>query len=86
LYGLARIAALEKDPELAEKLFLRVLQSSPDPQTEAYSHLYLGRLADLAGETDQAAGHYKSVLAVQGAPPAVREAAGIGLQEGFKKK
>ncbi|HSW51064.1 MAG TPA: tetratricopeptide repeat protein, partial [Bryobacteraceae bacterium] len=85
-YGLARIAALEKDPELAEKLFLRVLQSSPDPQTEAYSHLYLGRLADLAGETEGAAEHYKAVLAVQGAPSAAREAAGKGLQEGFRKK
>jgi len=85
-YGLARIAALEKDPELAEKLFLRVLQSSPDPQTEAWSHLYLGRLADLAGERDKAAEHYKSVLAAADAPPAVREAAGKGLQEGFKKQ
>ena len=86
VYGLARIAALERDPELAEKLFLRVLQSSPDPQTEAYTHLYLGRLADLAGETDSAAGHYKAVLAVESAPPAVREAASKGLQEGFKKQ
>ncbi len=86
LYGLARIAALEKDPELAEKLFLRVLQSSPDPQTEAYSHLYLGRLADLAGERDKAAAHYRSVLAVEGAPSAVREAAGRGLLEEFRKQ
>ncbi|MCC7173681.1 MAG: tetratricopeptide repeat protein [Bryobacterales bacterium] len=85
-YGLARIAALEKDPETAEKLFLKVLQSSPDPQTEAYSHLYLGRLADLAGESESAASHYESVLRVEGAPAAVREAASKGLKEGFRRQ
>jgi tetratricopeptide (TPR) repeat protein len=84
-YGLARIAALEKDPELAEKLFERTLESSPDPQTQSWTHVYLGRLADLAGEREQAAGHYKAVVASEGAAPAARQAAEKGLQETFKK-
>ncbi len=85
-YGLARIAALEKNPELAEKLFLRVLESSPDPQTGAWSHVYLGRLSDLAGEREQAAEHYRAALAIEGATPGARDAAQNGLQQGFKKQ
>ncbi len=84
-YGLARIAALQKDPELAEKLFQQVLQSSPDPQTGAWAHVYLGRLADLAGERESAQEHYKAAAAIAGASAAAREAAQKGLQEGFKK-
>jgi tetratricopeptide (TPR) repeat protein len=84
-YGLARVAALEKDPELAEKLFLRALASSPDAQTSAWCHVYLGRLAEIAGETEKAAGHYRTALASEGASPKAREAAQKGLQEGFKK-
>ena len=84
-YGLARIAAMEKDPELAEKLFQRVLQSSPDAQTGAWAHVYLGRLADLAGERESAQQHYQSAAAMEGASTAAREAARKGLQDAFKK-
>ncbi len=84
-YGLARIAALEKEPGLAEKLFQQVLASSPDPQTGAWAHVYLGRLADLAGEKEAAAEHYRSAAATEGASQAAREAALKNLQEGFRK-
>jgi tetratricopeptide (TPR) repeat protein len=84
-YGLARIAALEKDPDTAEKLFQKVLTSSPDPQTQAWAHVYLGRLADAAGEREQASSHYKAALALDGAPAAARTAAESGLREAFKK-
>jgi hypothetical protein len=84
-YGLARIAALEKDPGLAEQLFDKTLDSSPDPQTKSWAHLYLGRLADLAGEREHAAEHYSAAAAVPGAPAAAREAAEKGLRETFKK-
>jgi TolA-binding protein len=84
-YGLARIAALEKQPEVAEKLFQRVLASSPDPQTGAWAHVYLGRLAELAGEKENAAEHYRTAAATPGASAAAREAAQKNLQEGFTK-
>jgi tetratricopeptide (TPR) repeat protein len=84
-YGLARIAAMEKDPALAEKLFQRVLQSSPDAPTAAWTHVYLGRLADLAGERESARQHYQIAAGMEGASPAALEAARKGLQEGFKK-
>ncbi len=84
-FGLARLAALDKNPELAEKMFLQALDSSPDPQTGAMAHVYLGRLLDLAGEHEEAAEHYRSALAIEGVSQAVRKAAQQGLDEGFKR-
>ena len=74
-YGLARIAALQKDPELAERLFERALQCEPDPQTAGWSHVYLARLAEAAGDQEQARQHYRAALALEGASPAARAAA-----------
>ena len=85
-YGLARIAALEKNPEMAEKLFQKTLELSPDDDTRAWAHVYLGRLADASGDRDEAAKNYKAVLAVSGASPGARAAAEKGLQEAFKSK
>ena len=85
-YGLARIAALRNDPELAEQLFQQTLNSAPDGQTAAWAHVYLGRLADLAGERDKAAAHYKSAVAAEGASAAARQAAESGLRGAFKKE
>jgi tetratricopeptide (TPR) repeat protein len=85
-YGLARIAALQKDPELAEKLFQKTLELEPDGQVKSWSYVYLGRLADLAGEREQAARHYRAALASDGASPAARQAAEQGLKETFPKK
>jgi len=85
-YGLARIAVLQNDPEMGEKLFQKVLDSSPDPWTEAWTHVYLGRLSDVAGNRDEAARHYQSALAVNGASAAARHAAQQGIQEAFNKQ
>ena len=74
-YGLARIAALQKDPELAEKLFQKTLELSPDNETKSWSYLYLGRLADAAGDREQAEKQYHAALAVQGVPEQVKTAA-----------
>jgi tetratricopeptide (TPR) repeat protein len=85
-YGLARIAVLQNDPEMGEKLFQKVLNSSPDPWTEAWTHVYLGRLSDIAGNRDEAAKQYQSALAVNGASAAARHAAQQGIQEAFNKQ
>jgi tetratricopeptide (TPR) repeat protein len=84
-YGLARIAVLQNDPEMGEKLFQKVLDSSPDPWTEGWTDVYLGRLSDIAGNRDEAAKHYQSALAVNGASAAARHAAQQGIQEAFNK-
>jgi tetratricopeptide (TPR) repeat protein len=84
-YGLARIAALDHDPELAEKLFQKTLEMSPDDETKSWAHLYLGRLSDAAGEREQAEQHYRAALAVHEVPAQVKAAAEKGLAQPFQK-
>jgi tetratricopeptide (TPR) repeat protein len=84
-YGLARIAALDRDPELAEKLFEKSLELSPDDETKSWSHLYLGRLSDASGDRPQAEKHYRAALAVPGVPEQVKAAAEKGLAQPFQR-
>jgi len=84
-YGLARVAALEKDPELAERLFEKVLESSPDDETKSWTYVYLGRLADASERRDDAVNNYRNVLSIERAAPAARAAAEKGLQQAFEK-
>ncbi len=75
-YGLARIAALSKDPELADKLFTKVLALGPDSETLAWSLLYLARLAENRTDgTSDAEKYYRAALAIADAPETVRKAA-----------
>lgn len=83
-YGLARIAALNRDPASAERLFLKTLESSPEPQVKAWTYVYLGRLAKAAGDAAQAGKYFESALAVEGASEAARRAAGEGAQQSKK--
>jgi tetratricopeptide (TPR) repeat protein len=85
-YGLARIAVLQRDPELAERLFQKAIESSPEPQVRAWSEVYLGRLSDAAGERVEAMKHYKEALAVDGGSAMAKDAAQKGLQHSFQKK
>jgi tetratricopeptide (TPR) repeat protein len=83
-YGLARIAALSRNPGLAEELFRKTLELSPDAHTQAWSEVYLGRLALAAQEAEEAAGHFRRALAVEGASQAAKEAAEQGLKNTAK--
>jgi tetratricopeptide (TPR) repeat protein len=85
-YGLARIAANQRDPQLAEDLFEKTIESAPDAEVRAWSEVYLGRLADAAGEREQATRHYQAALDVQGGSEAARNAAQQGLREAFNRK
>jgi tetratricopeptide (TPR) repeat protein len=72
-YGLAHIAALQKDPDTAQRLFLKTLELDPQqPQTKAYTLIYLGKLAAASGEPDQAVKYLQDALKVEGAPDKVR--------------
>jgi len=72
-YGLAHIAALQKDPETAQRLFLKTLELDPQqPQTRAYTLIYLGKLAAASGEAEQAVKYLQDALKVEGAPDKVR--------------
>ena len=83
LYGLARVAALEKDPERAKEFFREALDAQPDPHVQAMSHIYLGRIEDLFGSREEAVNHYKEALAAGDTTPGTREAAEKGLKESF---
>ncbi|HLN01886.1 MAG TPA: hypothetical protein VK335_21530 [Bryobacteraceae bacterium] len=84
-YGLARIAVLQHDAEMGERLFQKVLDSGPDPWVMAWTHVYLGRLSDIAGNRDEAAKHFQAALAVDGVSAAARQAAEQGIQQPYKK-
>ncbi|MCW5980280.1 MAG: tetratricopeptide repeat protein [Bryobacteraceae bacterium] len=81
-YGLARIAALQNDPELSVELFRKTLELEPEPHEKAWTLVYLGRLSDAAGDKAQAAGYFQAALAVEGASEAARKAA----QEALAKR
>jgi tetratricopeptide (TPR) repeat protein len=84
-YGLARIAALQRDPETADRLFRKTLELAPEPPVKAWTLVYLGRFAQAAGEREEAARHFQEALKVDGAPDAARKAAVDGLQNNAKQ-
>jgi tetratricopeptide (TPR) repeat protein len=84
-YGLARIAALEKDPEMAVRLFQKTLDLGPEPTVKAWSLVYLGRLSMAAGERDQAKQYFQSALKVEGASAATQQAALQGVELSSKQ-
>lgn len=85
-YGLARIALRQRDPELADQLFRKVLELTPDGVTHTWSLVYLGRLADSQKDRDQAVTFYRAALAVQGGSEAARKAAQQGVDAPFGAK
>jgi tetratricopeptide (TPR) repeat protein len=81
-YGLARIAALQRNPSLADELFRKTLEMTPDADTRAWTEVYLARLSEAAGQPDEAAEHYRAALKIEGATPGAKQAAKEGLQKG----
>ena len=80
-YGLARIAALQKDPDLSQRLFKKTLEMSPDPQVKAWSLVYLGKLSDISGEPEEARKNFEEALRVEGISKKAREEAEKGLKQ-----
>ncbi len=79
-YGLARVAALRNDPDLAEQLFERTLALGPEPADKGWTLVYLGRLSEAAGDRTKATAYYQAALEVEGITPAAREAAQNGMK------
>ena len=83
-YGLARIAALRRDPETAERLFQKVLELNPDADTKSWTYVYLGRLVLASEEPDRqktAEKYYRAALAIEAAPEAAKSAAKKALEQ-----
>ncbi len=84
-YGLARIAALQKDPELAERLFQKTLELQPEGPVKAWALVYLGRLSLAAGDHERAGKYFQSALKVEGASQQAQQAASQGVELSSKK-
>jgi TolA-binding protein len=80
-YGLARIAALEKQYDVAVQLFQKTLESLPDDFTRSWANVDLARLSRARHDLPQATKYYQDALAVNGASDKARQAATSELQE-----
>ncbi|MBL8178133.1 MAG: tetratricopeptide repeat protein [Bryobacterales bacterium] len=85
-YGLARVAVRQNDPELGERLFQKALELEPEDMVKAWSLVYLGRLADIAGEDGKAKTQYEAALAVPGITERAKETAQKGMAGEFRRK
>ena len=85
-YGLALIAGSREDPDLARQLFDKALGSSPDAETEAWAHVWLGRMAQAAGQREEAARQFQAAMEVPGIPARARDAAQKGVEETPRRK
>ncbi len=83
-YGLARIATLQNDPELAASLFEKALATGPEPRDKAWILFYLGRLSDIAGDSGKARGYYQQALRIPEASPKVKDMARKGIEGAFR--
>jgi len=85
-FDLAKIAALEKDPDLSKQLFEKTLSLQPDPFEAAWSHVYLARLAMAAEAPDEAISQYQAALAVAGGSEQARQAAQTEIEAAKSRK
>jgi tetratricopeptide (TPR) repeat protein len=83
LYGIGLVALMDHDGPRAKDVFGRLTAgehaASDDPMVLAWSHIYLARIYDDEGETEQAKAQYQKALAVTGGPEQARQAAQKGL-------
>jgi tetratricopeptide (TPR) repeat protein len=84
-YILARIELMQGDPEKSMAGFQQALALSKDPRTQAWSHIYLGRLYDIQNPPDRskAIAEYKAALTVRDGRPDTKQAAESGLKQPF---
>jgi tetratricopeptide (TPR) repeat protein len=84
-YLLARINLLDQEPDDAVTHFRAALETSRDPRTLAWCHIYLGRLYDMQQVPDRkrAVAEYRLALNLRDDRPDTRAAAEAGLRAPF---
>ncbi|WP_254063531.1 tetratricopeptide repeat protein [Granulicella sp. S190] len=82
-YVLARVNLMQRQPGEAFADFQEVLDSSKDPRTLAWSHIYLGRLYDVKDDRKKAVAEYQAALTVRDAQPDTKAAAENGIKQPF---
>jgi tetratricopeptide (TPR) repeat protein len=83
-FVLARAATLKGDMQGAEFYFDKAIKEAQDPKTLAWSHIYMGRIADLKEERETALEHYKAAAAFADAGPEAKAAAEKGLETPYE--
>ncbi len=83
-FVLARVATQRGKMKEAQAEFEAALQTSKDSRIRAWSEIYLGRIADLMDNRDEAVTHYKAALAAGDNSPDIKTAAERGLQQPFQ--
>ena len=84
-YVLARVNLMQRQPGAAIGDFQEVLDTSKNPRTLAWSHIYLGRLYDIMPQPDRqkAIAEYQAALTVRDARPDTKAAAEQGIKQPF---
>jgi len=84
-YLIARIDLLDQNPDEAVTHFKAALDTSRDPRTLAWCHIYLGRLYDMQQEPDRkkAVAEYRLALNLRDERPDTKAAAEAGLRQPF---
>ena len=88
-YGLAVASVIRGDGQRAKALLQKVIQAlsqangtpDADPQSLAWSHVWLARIYDVEERRDLAMPEYRAALGVEGAPQSARSAAQRGLEK-----
>jgi tetratricopeptide (TPR) repeat protein len=84
-YGLARVAIMEADPDLARENFTEVSETAADPHLKAMAHIYIGRIEDVVGNREQAVMHYKLALDSGDPSQRTRDLAEQGISSPFRR-
>src|ERR1700722_7906604 len=83
LYGIGLVALLDRDAIRAKEVFGRLTTgehaATQDPMVLTWSHIYLARIYDDEGLSEQAKTEYQAALAVNGGPEQAKQAAQKGL-------
>ncbi len=74
---------LKGDTDSAANDFHEAIRLTQDPRLLAWSHIYLGRIADVRDERPDALLEYKTALSVRDGQPDTLAAAQKGLQQPF---
>jgi tetratricopeptide (TPR) repeat protein len=82
-YVLARVNLMQSQPGAAIGDFQAVLDTSKNPRTLAWSHIYLGRLYDILPDREKAVAEYQAALVVRDAQPDTKAAAEQGIKTPF---
>jgi len=82
-YILAQAELMQRKPDEAIAHFTEALNTSKDPRTLAWSHIYLGRLYDIRSDRPKAMNEYRAALSTRDSQPDTKGAAESGLKQPF---